>query len=237
MVARVQHRCIEAHHVQQSYMEAAMIPASITNYLEQNHARYSVIPHRPAYTAQEEAAAAHVPGAAWAKSVVCMANDELFLAVVPAPCTVDFDRLRRTMDADSVRLALESEFLPAYRECEPGAMPPFGPLFGQRVRVDSALARDPEIVFSGGSHGDAIRMPYREFERLSRPTVAKFATGPSLSVPARLTTFTDPVCGTVVEEQAAVGWSEHLGERFYFCSRTCKMEFDDNPFSYTRGRI
>jgi len=214
-----------------------MIPASVTNYLEQNHARYSVIPHRPAYTAQEEAAAAHIPGAAWAKSVVCMANDELFLAVVPAPCSVDFDRLRRTVDADSVRLALESEFLPAYRECEPGAMPPFGPLFGQRVVVDSALARDPEIVFSGGSHGDAIRMPYREFERLSRPTVAKFATGPALSRPARLTTFIDPVCGTEVEERAAGGWSEHQGERVYFCSRTCKMEFDDNPFAYASRRM
>src|SRR6187402_2819432 len=128
-----------------------MIPASITNYLEQNQARYSVIPHRPAYTAQEEAAAAHVPGAAWAKSVVCTANDELFLAVVPAPYTVDFERLKRAIDADSVRLAL-----------------------------DTSLARDPEIVFSGGSHGEAIRMPYREFERLSRPTIAKFATGPKL---------------------------------------------------------
>src|SRR4029453_1916226 len=117
-----------------------------------------------------------------------------------------------------------------------GAVPPFGPLFGQRVVVDSALARDPEIVFSGGSHGDAIRMPYREFERLSHPTVAKFLTGPRVAGPAGLTKFIDPVCGTEVEELAAVGWSEHLGERFYFCSRICKMEFDDNPFSYTRGR-
>src|SRR4029079_303426 len=157
-----------------------MIPPSITNYLEQNHARYSIIPHRPAYTAQEEAAAAHVPGAAWAKSVVCMADDELFLAVVPAPYTIDCERLRWTLDADSVRLALESEFVPAYRECEPGAMPPFGKLFGQRVVVATSLARYPEIVFSGGSHGEAIRMPYREFERLSRPTIAKFATGPKL---------------------------------------------------------
>jgi Ala-tRNA(Pro) deacylase len=216
--------------------EAAMIPSSVADYLEHNHARYSVIPHRAAYTAQEEAAAAHIPGAAWAKSVVCMANDELFLAVVPAPYTVDFDRLKRTIDVDSVRLALESEFLQAYRECEPGAIPPFGSLFGQRVVVDTALARDPEIVFSGGSHRDAIRMPYREFARLSHPTVATFATGPELAVPRRLTTFVDPVCGTEIEELSARGWSEHLGERFYFCSRTCKMEFDDNPFSYGSRR-
>jgi Ala-tRNA(Pro) deacylase len=164
-----------------------MIPPSITNYLEQNHARYSVIPHRPAYTAQEEAAAAHIPGAAWAKSVVCVADDELFLAVVPAPYTIDFERLKRTIEADSVRLALESEFVPAYRECEAGAMPPFGELFGQQVVVDEALAGDAEIVFSGGSHRDAIRMPYREFERLSHPTIATFAAGPDLPEPGRLT--------------------------------------------------
>jgi Ala-tRNA(Pro) deacylase len=222
--------------VQQIEKEAAMIPAFVANYLEQNHARYSVIPHRTAYTAQEEAAAAHVPGAAWAKSVVCIADDELILAVVPAPCSVDLDRLRRTIDVDSVRLALEAEFSPVYQHCEPGAMPPFGSLFGQRVVVDAALARDPEIVFSGGSHRDAIRMSYREFERLTRPTIAEFATGPSPSVPARLSTSIDPVCGTEIEERVAGGWSEHLGERFYFCSRTCKMEFDDNPFSYAGRR-
>jgi Ala-tRNA(Pro) deacylase len=209
-----------------------MIPTSVTNYLEQNRARYAVIPHRIAYTAQEEAAAAHVPGAAWAKSVVCVANDQPILAVVAAPCTVDLDRLQRTIRADSVRLAVESEFLPLYGDCEPGAIPPLGPLFGQRVVVDAALARDPEIVFSGGSHGDAIRMPYREFERLSHPTVAEFAAGPSRLAPARLTTFIDPVCGAQIDAFTAAGWSEHGGERFYFCSQVCKMEFDDNPFSY-----
>jgi len=213
-----------------------MIPASVTNYLAQNRARYSVIPHRAAYTAQEEAAATHVPGAAWAKSVVCMVNDEPILAVVPAPCSVDLIRLQRTTEADSVRLALESEFLPLYRDCEPGAIPPFGHLFGQRVLVDKTLARDPEIVFNGGSHHDAIRMPYGEFERLSHPTVADFAAGPALSVPARLTTFIDSVCGAQVDERVASEWSEHRGERFYFCSRACKMEFDDNPASYASGR-
>jgi Ala-tRNA(Pro) deacylase len=214
-----------------------MIPASVTNYLAQNRARYSVIPHQAAYTAQEEAAATHVPGAAWAKSVVCMVNDEPILAVVPAPCTVDLSRLQRTIESDSVRLALESEFLPLYRDCEPGAIPPLGRLFGQRVVVDKTLSRDPEIVFSGGSHRDAIRMPYGEFERLSHPTVADFAAGPSLSVPARLTTSVDPVCGAHVDERAVSQWSEHRGERFYFCSQACKMEFDDNPVSYASGRI
>jgi len=213
-----------------------MIPATIARYLNQNHARYSVIPHPAAYTAQEEAAAAHVPGAAWAKSVVCIADEEPILAVVPAPCIVDLDRLQHTIDVDSLRLATESELAPLYRDCEPGAMPPFGPLFGQRVLVDAKLTKDPEIVFSGGSHRDAIRMPYREFERLSSPTIAEFATGPSPSAPAHLSTVIDPVCGADVEQPTASAWSEHKGERFYFCSQACKMEFDDNPFAYAGWR-
>jgi Cu+-exporting ATPase len=80
-------------------------------------------------------------------------------------------------------------------------------------------------------------MPYGEFERLSHPTVADVAAGPSLAVPARLTTSIDPVCGAQVDAHAIAEWSEHRGERFYFCSRACKMEFDDNPGSYASGRI
>jgi Ala-tRNA(Pro) deacylase len=213
-----------------------MIPSSVTDYLDHNDAHYSVIPHRAAYTAQEEAAAAHVPGGAWAKSVVCVADSQPLLAVVPASCTVDLDRLRHSIDAGAIRLATEDEFNRLYQGCEPGAMPPLGPLFGQRVIVDTRLTRDPEIVFSGGSHSDAIRMPYREFERLSQPTVAEFATGPSTSPSRRLRTTVDLVCGTQVDERDALAWSEHRGERFYFCSQSCKMEFDDNPFAYIPAR-
>jgi Ala-tRNA(Pro) deacylase len=209
-----------------------MIPSSITDYLNLNHAQYSVIPHPVAYTAQQEAAATHVPGRSWAKSVVCVANNQPILAVVPAPCSVDLQRLQRTIDADTIRLATEDEFTPIYRDCEPGAMPPLGSLFGQRVVVDTRLTHDPEIVFSGGSHRDAIRMPYREFERLSRPTVAEFATGPSTWAEARIDMVVDPVCGNHVEARTASAWSEHRGERFYFCGQACKMEFDDNPFAY-----
>jgi Ala-tRNA(Pro) deacylase len=213
-----------------------MIPSSISEYLEQNHTRYSVIPHRVAYTAQEEAAATHVPGSAWAKSVVCVANNEPILAVVPASCSVDLERLQHTMDVDAVRLANESEFVGLYKDCEPGAIPPFGPLFGQRVVVDKRLTRDPEIVFSGGSHRDAIRMRYEEFERLSHPDVAEFATGPAPATPRRITSTIDPVCGDEVDERTASEWTELQGIRFYFCGQTCRMEFNDNPFEYIRHR-
>jgi len=213
-----------------------MIPSLVADYLDHERVHYSVIPHRAAFTAQEEAAATHVPGHAWAKSVVCMADDQPLLAVVPAPCTVDLERLRQTVDADSLRLADESEFTSLYRDCEPGAMPPLGPLFGQRVVVDKRLTADPEIVFEGGSHQDAIRMPYSEFARVSQPIVAEFADGPTTKLPPRILMSIDPVCGMQIDEGESLLWSDHQGTRIYFCGRACKMEFDDNPAAYMGSR-
>lgn len=150
------------------------ISSSISNYLERSHVNYSVIEHPIAYTAQEEAAVAHVPGREWAKVVVCMADGQPALAVLPADYVVDLERLRALIGATSLRLATEAEMRSFYAECEVGAMPPLGPLYGQRVFVEQSLAADPEIVFNAGSHREAIRMRYRDFEALVQPTVAQF---------------------------------------------------------------
>jgi Ala-tRNA(Pro) deacylase len=150
------------------------IPASISSYLERSGVGYSVIEHPIAYTAQEEAAVAHVPGREWAKAVVCVVDNQPTLAVVPADYHVDLDRLREVLHADSVRLASEAELKTLYADCELGAMPPFGPLYRQPVVVETSLTADPEIVFNAGSHREAIRMRYRDFETLVKPVVAAF---------------------------------------------------------------
>lgn len=153
-----------------------MVPASISRYLEQHGVPFSVVEHPLAYTAQEEAAATHVPGREWAKAVVCMVDDQPTLAVLPADRIVDLDRFREVCGGRSVRLASEAELRPLYSDCEVGAMPPLGPLYSQPVIVDRSLTSDPEIVFNAGSHRDAIRMRYRDFEELVKPMVADFAT-------------------------------------------------------------
>ena len=209
-----------------------MIPFSVRNYLDQNHARFSLLTHATAYTAQEEAAAAHVPGHEWAKTVVCVADGEPILAVLPAPLAVDLQRLQRASGARSLRLASESELPRWYGDCEVGAIPPFGPLFGQRVYVDQRLTDDPEVTCSGGSHHDALRMAYSEFERLAQPTITDVSLPPPRPVLPREAPLMDPVCGAIVEESAAAGRSHHLDETYYFCSQVCKMEFDDNPYAY-----
>ena len=153
--------------------------SSIHEFLRQAHVPYTVVPHRPAFTAQEEAAVTHVPGRDWAKVVICFVDGEPIQAVLPAPLTVNLTRLLDLAGGSEIRLAQEHELRPLFPECEPGAMPPFGPLYGQSVFVDIALAAEPEIVFNAGTHTAAIRMRWADFAASVRPIVGKFA-GPPL---------------------------------------------------------
>jgi len=151
------------------------VPSVVGQYLREHRASYAVIHHPRAYTAMREAAAAHIPGREWAKAVVCMADGQPTLAVVPADHIIDRARLRDLVGADQVRLATEAEIGLLYEGCELGAVPPLGPLYGQRVFVDASVAANDEIAFSAGSHRSAIRMRYHEFESLVHPTVGRFA--------------------------------------------------------------
>jgi Ala-tRNA(Pro) deacylase len=152
-----------------------MIPASIERFLTTHHVPYTPVRHVRAFTAQEEAAVTHTPGRFWAKTVVCLADDEPIQAVLPADRVIDPARLRELAGARTLRIAEEDEFTPFYPDCDTGAMPPFGTMYGQPVFVDRALADDPEIVFNGGTHTDAIRMRYADFDALVHPIVGSFA--------------------------------------------------------------
>jgi len=152
--------------------------SSIHEFLREARKAYVVLPHTPAFTAQEGAAAMHVPGRDWAKVVVCFVEGEAIQAVVPAPLAVNLERLLELAGGKEIRLAQEDELRRLYPGCESGAMPPFGPLYGQQVFVDVALAAEPQIVFSAGTHTEAICMRWADFAASVRPTVGKFAEAP-----------------------------------------------------------
>jgi Ala-tRNA(Pro) deacylase len=154
-------------------------PRSVDNFLKQARVPYTTFKHPEAFTAQAEAAVSHVPGRSWVKIVVCFADDEPIQAVVSAPLMVDLERLRVLTGARALRLATEQEFRTLYPDCEPGAMPPFGTLYLQRVFVDQSLVGEAEMVFNAGTHVDAIRMHYWDFAELARPIVGVFGRPPS----------------------------------------------------------
>lgn len=156
-----------------------MRPRSIDEFLTQSRIPYTTFRHAAAYTAQDEAAVSHIPGRSWAKTVVCFADCEPVIAVVAAPCLVDLAALRAAAGTRTVRLAREGEFRDLYPDCEPGAMPPFGSLYHQRVFVDRSLVGEAEMVFNAGSFTDAIRMHYADFAEIARPIVGAFACWPS----------------------------------------------------------
>ena len=81
--------------------------ALIHEFLHDARVPYTVVPHSPAYSAQEEAAAVHVPGRDWAKVVVCFVDGRPIQAVLPATSSVDLDRLAALARGEIIRLARE----------------------------------------------------------------------------------------------------------------------------------
>jgi len=151
--------------------------SSLREYLDKHNVKYIVISHSPAFTAQGIAALAHIPGKELAKTVIVKMDGRLVMAVLPASFHVDLGLLKKETKAEVVELASEGEFKDRFPECETGAMPPFGNLYGIEVFADESLARDKEIVFNAGSHRELIRLLWADFEKLVQPKMSRFATG------------------------------------------------------------
>jgi Ala-tRNA(Pro) deacylase len=154
-----------------------MALTSLTEYLDAHNVAYVVISHSPAYTAQGIAGLAHIPGKELAKTVIVRLDGKLVMAVLPAKFNVDLELLRKK--AKSVALAAEEEFKDRFPQCETGAMPPFGNLFGLDVFADDSLEKDKEIAFNAGTHRELIRMTWEDFRKLAKPKVMRFAAGRS----------------------------------------------------------
>jgi Ala-tRNA(Pro) deacylase len=138
-------------------------------FLDQHHIKYVVISHSKAYTAQGIAAVAHIPGQELAKTVIVKLDGALAMAVLPASFQVDLLALKKAAGVNDAVLASEREFKQHFPDCETGAMPPFGNLYGMRVFVEPHLAEDDHIAFNAGSHTELISMAYKDFDRLVHP--------------------------------------------------------------------
>lgn len=147
----------------------------LIEFLDSHGVKYVAINHSRAYTAQEIAASAHIPGRELAKTVMVKLDGRMAMAVLPASYRVDLDALKAAAGAAQAVLATEAEFKDLFPECEVGAMPPFGNLWGVPVYAAEELAEDKEIAFNAGTHSQLVRMAYADFERLVQPTVAKFS--------------------------------------------------------------
>jgi Ala-tRNA(Pro) deacylase len=149
----------------------------LKEFLDANRVRYEVRSHRTAYTAQEVAAAEHIPARDMAKVVMVREGGQYLMAVLPAPYHIGLEQLEKAVGRTGLRLATEAEFAGLFPGCQPGAMPPFGNLYGMPVWVDKALTRDEEIAFNAGNHEQTVHMKYADFARLVQPSVASLRAG------------------------------------------------------------
>ena len=148
----------------------------LKQFLDENRVKYISLLHSPAFTAQEIAASAHVPGRELAKTVIVKLDGKIAMAVLPASYSVDLDRLAEVAGAQRAELATEQEFKSLFPGCDAGAMPPFGNLYDMPVFSSASLEEDDEIAFNAGSHTELLRLTYLDFKRLVEPRVGSFST-------------------------------------------------------------
>jgi len=141
----------------------------LKTFLDENDIKYISIMHSMAFTAVEVAKSSHIPSRELAKTVIINVDNELAMAVVPANYKVNLDILRQTLDTPDIKLAAEVEFTPRFKDCEVGAMPPFGCLYDMDVYIAESLSEDDSIAFNAGSHLETIKMKYKDYENLVKP--------------------------------------------------------------------
>ncbi len=161
------------------------ISGRLKNFLSDAKIRYSVAAHPVAYTAQEIAAAQHVPGRQLAKSVLIKTDRGLRLAVLPASSLIDLKKLKAALRVKLISIAKESDIKAAFSDVEVGAMSPFGNLYEVPVIVDRGLEGSEHIVFNGGSHEETVKCTFVDFKNAVKPQLAQFMLAPKKTAPRK----------------------------------------------------
>ena len=150
------------------------IPKQLIDCLNQSKAQYEILRHAEAITAQRIAQAEHVKGRHQAKVVMVKSGDQHLMVVLPADHHIDLDKIEKAVGRP-VSLGKENDFKSLFPDTAIGAMPPFGNLYGLRTYVDRHLTEQNYIVFEAGTRTDAIKMSYRDYEKIVKPKVEDLA--------------------------------------------------------------
>jgi Ala-tRNA(Pro) deacylase len=148
----------------------------LERWLREAGVEFAVLEHAPVYTSEEAARVRGTPLDAGAKALVVRAEERPVQLVLPGARRVDNARLRAILGTRKLRFATAAELF-ELTGCEPGAVPPFGNLFGLPVYADEAIAACPAIAFNAGSHTVSFTMRGADFVRLAGATVCRFSEG------------------------------------------------------------
>lgn len=147
---------------------------NLHTFLDEMGIAYRVSHHDTAYTASALAEREHVPGRRVIKPVVVQADGQFYLCALPASHRIDLDALARQLEAASVRLIDEQRLGELFPDCELGAEPPIGRLYGLTTLMDESLTADDHVTFQAGTHRDAVTMTLAEYRRVAQPEIAYF---------------------------------------------------------------
>lgn len=148
----------------------------LRSFLDRERIPYQTLRHPPDFTAQETAAHTRTPGREFAKVVVVHVDGLPAMAVLPAHHRLDLAKLASELGAKDVELCREDELRKLFEDCEVGAEPPFGNLYGMPVFLSRAMADDLHVTFNAGSHEDVVRMPFVEYVKAVRPRIMDLST-------------------------------------------------------------
>ena len=141
------------------------IAMRLRDYLDRWGAEYERIIHPHSSSSLETAEAAHVSGEKLVKCVLTEDYRGYLMVVVPASHQVEFslldDELNRRLE-----LATEDELAELFTDCELGAIPPIGDVYGLDVVMDESLANCDDVYFEAGDHTELIHMRGEDFRDL-----------------------------------------------------------------------
>ncbi len=129
---------------------------------------FSVARHAPVFTSEEAAAVRGVALASGAKALIVKAGEEFLMLVVPADRKLDSKKARTCLGVKSLRFASREE-VEQLTGLQPGAIPPFGSLFGLPTRCDPALGLNERINFNAGDHAISLSMMYADYLAVENP--------------------------------------------------------------------
>jgi Ala-tRNA(Pro) deacylase len=147
------------------------IPERLIDYLNEKNIRYEIVHHPEAFTSQRIAEAEHVKAEHYAKVVMVKSGEQRLMVVLPADHRVDLEKVEQ-ITGQTVSLDTEAEFRTFFPDCAVGTMPPFGNLYGLPTFVDRSLVKQDYIVFEAGTHTEAIKLRYSDYEDMAKPKIA-----------------------------------------------------------------
>ncbi len=147
------------------------IAKQLQTYLKQHEIKYRLITHPHTGSSMESAEQAHVHGDALAKGIlVTTADDGYRLVVVPSDYHIELESLQ-TLLKQEVEMSTETELGECFPDCEVGAVPPLGHVYGIKTLwdPDTSLGREERIFFEAGDHEHLVAVSGEQFHELMAP--------------------------------------------------------------------